>query len=55
MLPLYLVEPSVEAGDDYDSCHWKFTAARLTELRKKLIARFGTATTVFELLVGRTP
>jgi deoxyribodipyrimidine photo-lyase len=38
VLPLYIVEPSILAGDDYDPCHWTFTAACLRELRSDLAA-----------------
>ena len=39
VLPLYVVEPSVLAGEDYDACHWTFVAASLRELRAELAAR----------------
>ena len=38
LLPLYIVEPSLLAGEDYDPCHWTFTAACLHELRTDLAA-----------------
>jgi deoxyribodipyrimidine photo-lyase len=40
VLPLYIVEPSLLAAEDYDPCHWTFTRACLSELRENL-ARLG--------------
>lgn len=38
VLPLYIVEPSLLSAEDYDPCHWTFTAACLRELRDSLAA-----------------
>lgn len=38
LLPLYIVEPSLVAGEDYDPCHWTFTSACLEQLRADLAA-----------------
>ncbi len=55
VLPLYIVEPSLLAGDDYDPCHWTFTSASLQELRvdlaalgQPLVVRVGEALPVLE-------
>lgn len=38
VLPLYIVEPEVLAGEDYSPCHWTFTQACLRDLRRELSA-----------------
>lgn len=38
VLPLYIVEPSLLAGEDYDPSHWTFTSSCLRELRADLAA-----------------
>ncbi len=55
VLPLYIVEPSLLAGEDYDPCHWTFTSACLQELRadlaalgQPLVVRVGEALPVLE-------
>ena len=38
VLPLYIIEPTLFAGEDYDPCHWTFTSACLRDLRADLAA-----------------
>ncbi len=38
VLPLYIIEPSLLAGEDYDPCHWTFAASSLRALRAELAA-----------------
>ncbi|MEL6151848.1 MAG: FAD-binding domain-containing protein, partial [Chloroflexota bacterium] len=55
VLPLYIVEPSVQAAPDYDPRHYEFIRASLLELREKLaelgaplVVRVGEAVPVLQ-------
>ena len=59
VLPLYIVEPSLLAGEDYDPSHWTFTSACLEDLRadltalgQPLVVRVGEALPVLEQIHG---
>lgn len=36
VIPLYIIEPSLLAAPDFDSCHWTFLHRSLSELRERL-------------------
>lgn len=57
VLPLYIIEPSLLAAEDYDPSHWTFTSACLRELREAfaligqpLVVRVGEALQVLQQL-----
>lgn len=57
VIPLYLVEPSVQKAPDYDESHWRFTRACLIDLDEalqalgsRLLLRRGDAVAVFSQL-----
>jgi deoxyribodipyrimidine photo-lyase len=57
VIPLYIVEPPILAGADFDPCHWTFLHRSLEELREALgrlgqplVVRYGEAVAVLQEL-----
>lgn len=57
VLPLFIVEPSIIAADDYSAAHWRFVRTSLAELRTRLadlgqplVVRTGEAVDVLDRL-----